>query len=120
MKIIDIYKQKKLEKQPINIVVNSTYDYNNHDMNILKACLNVWSSEYDPRTSIKFTWMYANPNLKEKIYFISTNLKELKQYKLEGILNIKNIQAETFMNSEFASVLFSPYETMTKQSKQVA
>ena len=112
MKIIEKYKMHKLEKVPIKIVLNSNFDYKDHDLNILKACLNAWTKEDAKYIPLKFDWIFVDPDQKEKVFFISTNLKELKQFKLEKIAENNDILSTAYMNSAFTSAIFSVYDTM--------
>ena len=113
MNVFKNMKQKKLEKQPIKIVLNSKFNYEDHDLNILKACLNVWSKDDTNKFSpITFSWIFVNPEQNEKMYFISTNLKELKQFKLESLANNDNVLSNSYMDSCFSKAVFSSYYTL--------
>ena len=107
MNIIEKLRLKKEEKKPINIVLNSDFNYEDHDINILKACLNVWSKDQG-YTNIKYDWIYTNPEQNTKMYFVSTTIGELRKMNLEHIANNPDVIANSYMNSYFSCALFYP------------
>lgn len=107
MNIIEKYKNNRLEKKPIKIVINSNFDYKNHDINVLKECLKAWSNDDSKNSPFNFEWMFVDPKQKEKVFFVSTNLRELKQFKLNEIVNNKDLMSEYYMNSYFMTALYS-------------
>jgi len=123
MNLIEKYKTYKAEKKPIKIILNSTFDYKDHDLNVLKTCLNIWSNDDIQYKPLNFDWIFVNPDQKEKIFFISTNLKELKKFKLNHIIENPqyDILSNSYMDSYFTSLIFSEYNTMTtiKKPKEV-
>lgn len=104
---VEAHKVKKALKAPINLVINSDYVYENRKLNILKECLNVWSegNKYQ-YSSLDFDWIYVNPELKEKVYFLSTNMKELKRFQLDDVID--KIQSKIYMNSYYGRILYKP------------
>ena len=69
MNIIEKFKLKKELNTPIKIVINSEFDYQDHDINVLKECLNIWSkNEQNCNTNFKFEWVYTNPGMNEKLF----------------------------------------------------
>ncbi len=106
--IIEQYKLKKEEKKPINIIINSSFSYKNREINILKECLTVWSEGKQYMTPLKFEWIYVDPDMKEKVFFLSTNMKELKQLQLLNIFE-ENVLGGSYMNSYMNQFIFSPY-----------
>lgn len=76
MKFIENYKKKKDLATQINIVINSDKDYQNHAINVLKTCLNVWSKNNDinlpaHNTYFKYDWIYTDVENEKKMYFSS-------------------------------------------------
>ena len=106
--IIEQYKLKKEENKPINIIINSSFNYKNHEINILKECLTIWSEEKEYMTPLKFEWIYVDTDMTEKVFFISTNMKELKQLQLRNIFE-ENVLVGSYMNSYMNQNIFSPY-----------
>lgn len=107
MNIIEKYRIKKEEKKPINIILNSHYDYKDHELNVMKECLNICSKtgRYIP---LSYEWIYTNPDQDEKMYFITTNLAELKRMKLERLADKHDLQDCSYMNSVVSHALFMP------------
>ena len=104
---VEARKTKKALKVPVNLVINSEYVYENRKLNILKECLNVWSEDNKYQYStLKFDWIYVDPELKEKVYFLSTNMKELKRFQLDDVIN--KIQSENYMDSYYGRTLYTP------------
>lgn len=117
MNLINKYKLHKLEnkdkKKLVKIVLNSNFDYENHDLNILKECLNIWSTDETNKFSpITFSWIFVDPDKKEKMYFISTNVNELKKLKLEKLAENEDILSNSYMDSCFTKAIFSSYYTL--------
>lgn len=112
--IIEQYKLKKEEKKPINIIINSSFNYKNREINILKECLTVWSEGNQYMTPLKFEWIYVDPDMKEKVFFLSTNMKELKQFQLLNIFE-ENALGGSYMDSYMNQFIFSPY-TMNREA----
>lgn len=104
------FKKRKDLKTPVNIIVRSNYDYQNHDMNVLKACLNSWVK--NPNFgSFKFDWIYIDPLNEEKMYFVSTTKGELIEHNLGDIINCEIMNSTTYMSKTFSDVLYkSSYE----------
>jgi len=104
---VEARKTKKALKVPVNLVINSEYVYENRKLNILKECLNVWSEDNKYQYStLKFDWIYVDPELKEKVYFLSTNMKELKRFQLDDVID--KIQSENYMDSYYGRTLYTP------------
>lgn len=117
MELFNKYKLRKLEKKDmkkkVKIVLNSNFNYENHDLNILKECLNIWSKDETNKFSpITFSWIFVDPDKKEKMYFISTNVKELKRLKLERLAENEDILSNSYMDSCFTQAIFSSYYTL--------
>lgn len=100
-------KKRKDLKTPINIIVRSDYDYQNHDMNVLKVCLNAWvkNPKFGP---FKFDWIYIDPIKEEKMYFVSTTKGELIEHNLGDIINCEIMDSTTYMSQAFANALYLP------------
>lgn len=108
MNIIKKYFVNKENKTPINIVINSEFDYKDHDINILKDCLNCWSKEeHGCYTTLKYEWIYSNPEQKEKIYFVSTCIGELKRLNLTKLIDNENVISTTYMTNIQNKLLFT-------------
>lgn len=104
--IIKARKTKKDENTPINLVINSSFIYENKELNILKECLDIWSeSGKKIYSSLDFDWIYVNPEMKEKLYFISSTKKELKRFHLYDLVDNK-ILSSSYMDSYFDSILY--------------
>ena len=100
MNIIEKYKLRKYSKTPIKIVINSEFDYKDHDINVLKECLNLWAKdEPNCNSNFRFEWIYTNPEQKEKVFFLSTSIGELKQHKLEKLIYNEEIVSNSYMTS---------------------
>lgn len=104
------YKKKKELNQRVNFVLNSEFDYKDHDINILKACLNAWTKNNYIDIPFKYEWIYTDPKQKQKMYFVSSSISELRTHKLEKILENPELHATSYMNSYFSSALFSPWD----------
>ena len=117
MNLLNKYKLHKLEnkdkKKAVKIVLNSNFDYENHDLNILKECLNIWSTDETNKFSpITFSCIFVDPDKKEKMYFISTNVNELKKLKLDRLAENEDILSNSYMDSCFTKAIFSSYYTL--------
>lgn len=106
MNIIEKYKDYKNQIATINIVVNSAFNYDSHELNVLKECLNSWSNEDRYGVPIKFNWMYVNPDLKEKVFFVSTNLRQLKRMKLDKAINNLTLESSSYITPEIHNYVF--------------
>lgn len=108
MSIIEKYKEKKENKTPIHLVINSFIDYKDHDLNVLKECLNKWSEieEYARCGTIAFSWIYTNIQTKDKMYFINTNKEQLARHSLLGIIDNPDINANLYMDKITQKVMF--------------
>lgn len=105
---IEDYKFKKDLNTPINIVINSSYNYKNKKLNILKECLNIWSEKkMNIYGTITFDWVYIDPDMKEKIYFISSNKGELKKFQLYDLID-EHILSTSYMDPYFDFMIFKP------------
>ena len=112
MNIFEKIKTKKDLKRPINIVLNSTYDYKNHNINVLKSCLNAWSMNDDlnlpyKNTYFDYDWIYVNPEMDEKLYFIRTTKGELMRHKLDDLIDNDNMVASSYMPSDISNIIYS-------------
>ena len=103
MNIVEKYKEIKNDKTPVKLIINSTIDYEDHDLNILRACLNRWAKpNHIPGIGtnlFKFTWMYTDLDFNEKLYFISTTVGDLKKMKMERIIDNPLVNASSYMDS---------------------
>lgn len=104
------YKTKKALNKKVNLVINSEYDYKDHDINILKDCLNAWTKNGYYDIPFKYEWMYTGPDQKQKMYFVSCTIAQLKTHKLEKLIDNADVQANEYMNSYFSCALFYPYD----------
>lgn len=121
MNIIEKYKLKKIENQRVNIVINSTFDYKDHDLNIFKECLSQWSKDMNNcHTNIKYDWIYSNPDQKEKIFFVSTTIKELKQHKLDKLITNEKILSCSYMTTEQNRYVFPLLDHESKYMSYVS
>lgn len=100
-------RKKKDLKTPVNIIVRSNYDYQNHDMNVLKVCLNSWvkNPTFGP---FKFDWIYIDPINEEKMYFVSTTKGELIAHNLGSIIDSEIMNCSTYMSKTFSDILYKP------------
>lgn len=100
MNIIKKYKLKKEDNTLVKIVINSEFDYEDHDINVLKECLNLWAKD-SPNcwTNMKYDWIYTTPDQKEKVFFLSTTIGELKRHKLEKLISNQEIVANSYMTT---------------------
>ena len=106
--IIEARRIKKDENTPINIVINSSFTYEDKALNILKECLGVWSEKgKEIYSSVTFDWVYINPEMKEKLYFISSTKKELKKFQLYDLVDSK-VLSSSYMNTYFENILYKP------------
>jgi len=107
MNIIEKYKLKKELKTPVQIVINSGFNYEDHDINVLKECLNLWSKDmHNCHSTFSFEWIYTNPEQKEKVFFLSTSVGQLKQHKLEKLIDNKELMSNSYMTSIQNKVYF--------------
>ena len=110
MNLIEKYKEKQNDKKVIKIVINSNYDYENHDLNILKECLTMWSHEDETSQSrispFKFQWIFSNPNFDEKVFFVTTSVGQLKNLHLQNIITNEKILTNSYMNQMYDDLLF--------------
>ena len=105
--IIESRKNKKEDNTPINLVINSSFNYPDKKLNILKECLNCWSSKNNYiYSSVTFDWIYSDPDMKEKIYFISTTKKELKKFQLYDIID--GVLSNSYMNTYLDTIIYKP------------
>lgn len=112
MSIIEKHKEKKKNHEVVKFIINSDIDYHDHDLNILKACLNKWAGSSDlalHTTLFKFDWMYANTDTNERLYFISTNIGQLKRCNMEHIIGNPYITASNYMNSSMEKIIYTDY-----------
>lgn len=99
MNIIERYKLKKENDTPIKIVINSEFNYEDHEINVLKECLNLWAKdEMNCHSSIKYEWIYTNPKQEEKVFFVSTTIGELRRHKLDKIISNQIIMSNSYMS----------------------
>ena len=115
MKFLDNYRKKKDLKTPINIVINSDKDYENHAINILKTCLNIWSQNDDINlpahdTYFKFDWMYIDHEKETKMYFLKTTKGELLRHGLGELITNSNMYASSYMPVTIQNLLYSKYD----------
>lgn len=109
MNIIEKYKLKKDLKTPIKIVINSEFDYNDHEINIFKECLCQWAKDmHNCHPTFKYDWIYTNPEQKEKVFFVSTTIGELKLHKLEKLISNQDIVANSYMTEVQGKYMFDP------------
>lgn len=124
MKLIDRYKEKQNDKKVVKIVINSNYDYENHDLNILKECLMMWSKEDDiihSRISpLKFQWIFCNPKFDEKIFFVTTSIGQLKDLHLQNLINNEKVLTDSFMNHMYDDLLFGRDPQTYYQTQRIA
>ena len=115
--MVQKFKKKKADNKRVNFVLNSEFDYQDHDINILKACLNSWTrGKNNIYSTFKYEWMYTDPTQKSKMYFISSTVGDLKRHKLlEKIMNNPEVEAFSYMNSYFSQALFYPYDLSVDQ-----
>lgn len=115
MNFIEKYKEKQNDKKVVKIVINSNYDYENHDLNVLKECLTLWSKEDDTSRSrispFNFQWIFSNPKFDEKMFFVTTSIGQLKNLHLQSLITNEKILTDSFMNRMYDDLLFGrdPY-----------
>jgi hypothetical protein len=121
MNLIERYKEKQNDKKIVKIVINSNYDYENHDLNILKECLMMWSKEEDNfRPPIDFQWIFCNPKYDEKMFFVTTSIGQLKLLRLQNIIKNDKILTDSYMNRMYDDLLFGRDPVSYFQNKNIA
>ena len=115
--IVQKLKKRKETNRKVNFVLNSEFDYQDHDINVLKACLNSWTNGRNKGYSpFKYEWMYTDPSQKSKMYFVSSTVGDLQRHQLlEKIINNPEVEAYSYMNSYFSNALFYPYDLSRNQ-----
>lgn len=121
MNLIERYKEKQNDKKIVKIVINSNYDYENHDLNILKECLMMWSKEEDNcRPPINFQWIFCNPKYDEKMFFVTTSIGQLKLLRLQNIIKNDKILTDSYMNRMYDDLLFGRDPVSYFQNRNIA
>lgn len=115
MKLFENYKKKKDLQTPVNIVINSDKDYENHTINVLKTCLNVWSKNDDINlpchaTYFKYDWIYTDCDNEKKMYFLRTTKGELIRHGLEDLINNENMKASSYMPGKMQDLVYDKYD----------
>ena len=103
--------------KPVNLVIQSWTDYNDHSINVLRDCLNCWNkmSENDLKRfnhGFKFRSMLVdesqgNPRY---MYFVMTNENELKSFKLSKLITCDTLNPMLYMDTNTMRTLYRKEE----------
>lgn len=81
-------------------VVFSNYKYKEHKYNILKECLQSWTSNENYKFApnhINIKYIYISPGNNDKMFVVSTNKEWLKSHGLESIIDNELFAASTYL-----------------------
>lgn len=121
---INLFNKKSLDNKEVQIMIKSWEDYKNHDINVLRECLTMWSeSDCTYKSPLKYKTIFLEngsrlwkpafgKNHCKRIFFITTTYKQLKNLKLTCLLNNDAVKAETFIPKEMSTSLFGYYQQM--------
>lgn len=83
-------------------VVFSNYKYKEHKYNILKECLESWTSNENYKFApnhINIKHIYINPENDDKMFIVSTSKDWLKSHSLESIIDNELFAASTYLST---------------------
>ena len=83
-------------------VVFSNYKYKEHKYNILKECLESWTSNENYKFApnhINIKYIYISPGNNDKMFIVSTSKDWLKLRGLESIINNELFDASTYLST---------------------
>lgn len=83
-------------------IVFSNYKYKEHKYNILKECLESWTSNENYKFApnhINIKYIYISPGNNDKMFVVSTNKEWLKSRGLESIINNELFDASTYLST---------------------
>ena len=83
-------------------VIFSNYNYKEHKHNVLKECLQSWTSnenyKFAPK-KINIKHIYISPGNNDKMFVVSTNKEWLKSHCLESLIDNEIFNASTYLSS---------------------
>ena len=82
-------------------VVFSNYNYKENKHNVLKECLNSWTSDENYKFApdcIDIKYIYINPENDDKMFVVSINKDWLKSHGLESIIDNELFSASTYLS----------------------
>ena len=83
-------------------VVFSNYKYKEHKYNILKECLELWTSNENYKFApnhINIKYIYISPGNNDKMFIVSTSKDWLKLHSLESIIDNELFAASTYLST---------------------
>lgn len=83
-------------------VVFSNYKYKEHKYNILKECLESWTSNENYKfvpNHINIKYIYISPGNNDKMFIVSTNKEWLKSHDLESIIDNELFATSTYLST---------------------
>lgn len=91
-------------------VVFSNYKYKEHKHNVLKECLNSWTSDENYKFApnhINIKYIYINPENDGKMFVVSINKDWLKSHGLESIIDNEFFAASTYLSNFIDRITFT-------------
>ena len=90
-------------------VVFSNYKYKEHKHNVLKECLNSWTSNENYKFApnhINIKYIYISPGNDDKMFVVSINKEWLKSHGLESIIDNEIFAASTYLSNFIDRITF--------------
>lgn len=106
---MNIFKSNN-ENKRVDLVIKSWENYNNHDINIFRDCLECWSKFENQHFnhSFKFRVIEVEPKENKKLFFVSTTVNDLRRFRLDGsTIQNTELMPGNFMDSSITQDIFS-------------
>ena len=90
-------------------VIFSNYNYKEHKYNVLKKCLQSWTSNENYKFApdcIDIKYIYINPENDDKMFVVSTNKEWLKSHGLESIIDNEFFASSTYLSNFIDRITF--------------
>lgn len=101
----------KEKNENVRIVIKSWHDYQNHDLNVLRDCLNCWTKNTHLKPTFQFKTMCVDPDNEKNMYFVNTNVQQLIEHDLfESVVDNPDLEPTSYMCSDIEHDLYRPKE----------
>lgn len=84
-------------------VIFSNYNYKEHKHNVLKKCLQSWTSNENYKFApnhINIKYIYINPENNDKMFIVSVNKGWLESHGLESIIDDELFAPSTYLYTQ--------------------